>query len=109
MSTMKLRRVLSLMLIPAAAVPFLFFDKEVLLSIGSPLFWLMGYPLALALAFVIVAPPKGKSSFMGREHGGATVKSDDDGLVKPSTRLLDPRYSVLTTNAHYYDSLKNLK
>lgn len=56
MISRKARRTVVLMLLVAAVLPFLLVDKEVLLSIASPIVWLVGYPVMLAVAISVVAP-----------------------------------------------------
>ena len=56
MISRKARRAVVLMLLVAAALPFLLADKEVLLGIASPLVWLVGYPVMIAVAIAVIAP-----------------------------------------------------
>lgn len=70
----KSRTTVVFMLLVAAALPFLLVGKEVLLSVASPLFWLVGYPMMVAFAIAVIAPrTKSKPSLAA---GGGVQSSD---------------------------------
>ncbi len=56
MKSENLRSFAIVFLLLAAGAPFFVADKNILLSIGSPLLWFVGFPLMLGIAAFIIAP-----------------------------------------------------
>ncbi len=100
MAIKNIRNILRQGLIPVAILPFILFDKAALLSFGNPAWWLIGYPLVVALLFNVLTPFKGKLT-MVRTGQAMVVEEEDDHEADSRRRLAyftDPAFSHLAGN-----------
>lgn len=103
MNKHKIQKGLRYTLIPAAVLPFVLFEKAALLSVGNPLWWLVGYPLAVALIFAALSekgPTKRVRSVVAKSEGAETCE-DTSFEAEQRHRLAmfnDPAYTDLAGN-----------
>lgn len=105
-------RKLSPLLLPIGMLPFFLLDRSTLEATGGALWWLLGYPIVLAVIIILLLPPKPVESLKSRkggskEHDADSLK-DEDVTALPSSQYLDeltdPSYKYLSTNIHHRDS-----
>lgn len=103
MNKHKIRKWLRYTLIPAAVLPFVLFEKAALLSVGNPLWWLVGYPLAVALIFAALSEkgPTKRIPTVVTESECAKTCEDTSFEAEQQRRLAmfhDPAYADLVGN-----------
>lgn len=86
-----IKKTLRMMLVPAAAMPFVAFEQAELLAVAGQAWWLIGYPLTIAVLFSLLAPLTGKVYV-------ATKGSVEAGHARPDV-LRDRRWAVINNPA----------
>lgn len=105
-------RKLSPLILPLGMLPFFLLDRSTLEATGGALWWLLGYPLVLAVIIILLLPAKPAESLKSGKGGSkereAAAPNVEDVTALSRTQYLDeltdPFYRSMSANIHHRDN-----